>query len=149
MDALHAFGVHWKLLVIQMINFAVLLVLLERFVYRPLLKVLDERAKKVADAMREADETKVLRSRATAEREAIILNAREEANTLATNVRAAADEKALGILHDAQARAEAALHDARIRAEGERVETLRAAEKEIAKLALLGAEKILRERATS
>ena len=38
-----AFGINWKLLLIQGINFSVLLAILSYFLYRPLMKVIDER----------------------------------------------------------------------------------------------------------
>ena len=41
-------GINWKILAAQIVNFAVLLVLLRAFAYKPILKILDERRQKIA-----------------------------------------------------------------------------------------------------
>lgn len=50
MELLSSLGVEWKLLVAQIINFGILVFVLYKLVYKPLLKVLDERAEMVKDA---------------------------------------------------------------------------------------------------
>jgi N utilization substance protein A len=46
------FGVNWKLLVIQAVNFTVLLTALSYFLYRPLMKVLDDRKATIAKELK-------------------------------------------------------------------------------------------------
>ncbi len=50
MELLTSLGIEWKLLVAQIINFGILVFVLYKLVYKPLLKVLDERSKMVQDA---------------------------------------------------------------------------------------------------
>jgi F-type H+-transporting ATPase subunit b len=50
MELLTSLGIEWKLLVAQIINFGILVFVLYKLVYRPLLKVLDERSQMVQDA---------------------------------------------------------------------------------------------------
>ncbi|MBI3273673.1 MAG: F0F1 ATP synthase subunit B [Candidatus Colwellbacteria bacterium] len=49
-------GVNWKLLFTQGVNFLILLVVLTAFVYKPLLKLLDERRRKIETGLKGAEE---------------------------------------------------------------------------------------------
>ncbi|MBU1032272.1 F0F1 ATP synthase subunit B [Patescibacteria group bacterium] len=56
MDILNQFGVQPILLAAQVVNFLILLFILKRFMYKPLLKVLEERKRKIADGLKNAEE---------------------------------------------------------------------------------------------
>ena len=58
MGGFASLGVNLPLLVAFVINFIVLFVLLRLFLYKPVLKMLDERAKRTAEAMEQAEATK-------------------------------------------------------------------------------------------
>jgi len=49
-----ALGIDWKILVAQLINFLIIYYLLNRFAFKPLVKVLEERRRKVADSIKTA-----------------------------------------------------------------------------------------------
>ncbi len=51
MDVLQSFGFDIRLLVASTINFVILLIILNKILYRPLLAVLDERRKKIAESL--------------------------------------------------------------------------------------------------
>lgn len=58
-DLIHNFGIDWKLLLAQAINFLILLFILKRFAYEPILKMLRSRREGIEQGykfMREADE---------------------------------------------------------------------------------------------
>ena len=65
---------------------------------------------------------------------------------LAASSRASAEQKGVGILKDAQTRAEAVLAEAQVRAEEVKRQTIASSEREIARAAMLAAEKLLREK---
>ncbi len=50
-ELIHSLGIEWPVLVAQIVNFAILLAVLGRFVYKPVMKMLDERGQKVADTL--------------------------------------------------------------------------------------------------
>lgn len=54
MELLTKLGIDWKLLVAQIINFFILLVVLYRFVYKPVLDTLDKRSKTIEKGMHDA-----------------------------------------------------------------------------------------------
>lgn len=53
------FGIDWKLLLSQFVNFALILLILRAFVYKPLLKVLRERKEKIEQGLVKAEESEV------------------------------------------------------------------------------------------
>ena len=57
--------IDWYTVAAQVINFAILVWLLKRFLYRPILRAIDAREKRIADSLAEAEET---REEAEAER---------------------------------------------------------------------------------
>lgn len=56
MEILEQFGIQPILLAAQVVNFLILLFILRKFLYGPILKVLDERKRKIADSLKNAEE---------------------------------------------------------------------------------------------
>lgn len=56
MEILNQFGVNPILLFAQVVNFLVLLFILKRFLYKPILKVLSERRQKIEQSLKNAEE---------------------------------------------------------------------------------------------
>ncbi len=52
------FGIDWKLMLAQLINFAVVFFLLRAFAYKPILKLLDARRKRIEEGLAFADKSK-------------------------------------------------------------------------------------------
>jgi F-type H+-transporting ATPase subunit b len=139
------FGINWKLLLIQAVNFGVLLTALTYFLYRPIMKVLDERRGKIAEGVRAADAAEQRLADAKTEADSIVGDGARQAEVLLANARTSADEKGATIVKDAEDRAQALMRDAEARAEESKRSAMRESEREIAKAAMLAAEKILRE----
>ena len=56
MEALHNLGIDFKVIIAQIINFGILVFTLVHFLYRPILKALDDRKKKISDSLDKAKE---------------------------------------------------------------------------------------------
>jgi F-type H+-transporting ATPase subunit b len=54
MELLHTLGINWQLLIAQLVNFLILFVVLSYFIYKPFLKVLDDRRARIKKAMDDA-----------------------------------------------------------------------------------------------
>ena len=141
-----AFGIDWHLLVIQGVNFAVLIGVLSYFLYRPLIKVIDDRRAKIAEGVHAAEAASQRLADAQEEGEGIIGAATREAEEITIAARAHANDMNAQAIKDAQSQADALLKDARDRAEESARRTLAQSQQEIAKAAILAAEKILREK---
>lgn len=148
MEALiSAFGLDWKLLLIQGINFGILLVGLTYFLYTPVLNLIDERRKMVADGVRQAQEADRVLADSKRRGDETIGSAAREAEGLIASARSRADDVGGEIVRDAEAKAHAIMVEANARAEEAKRQALIESEKEITKAAVLAAEKILRSQA--
>src|SRR6266851_301287 len=85
----------------QSVNFLVLFLLLRRFLFKPVVGMLDARAQRVRDSMEQAERARRAAEQAEADRQALLAETRREAEA----IRARADEQARRILADAEARA--------------------------------------------
>ncbi len=141
-----AFGINWQLLIVQAINFGFLLFALWYFLYTPILKLIDDRQKKIAEGVKTAEEADMKLSDAKTESEQIVGGAAREAESLVATARSRADEKGNEIVKAAEARAGDVLKEAQARAEEAKRIALSESSKEIARAAVLAAEKILREK---
>ena len=141
-----AFGVNWQLLLVQAINFGLLLFVLTYFLYKPVMKMIDERQKKIAEGVRTAEEAARRLADAKQEGDQITGEAAREAEGIVASARTRADERGSEIVKAAQVQADAVLKDAAARAEEAKRQALQESQREIARAAMLAAEKILREK---
>ena len=82
MEIVKEFGINPILLLAQIVNFAILLFLLKRFLYKPILKSLDERKSKIAKSLKEAEEIEKKLQKISEEQAAILGKARTEASQI-------------------------------------------------------------------
>lgn len=78
MDILNQFGVKPILLAAQVVNFLLLLFILKKFLYKPILKVLDERKKRIEQSLKNAEEIERKLVEADKEAEKILARALAE-----------------------------------------------------------------------
>ena len=84
------FGVDWPHLISQVISFAIVCFLLQRFAYKPVLKLLYERRKQIAEGIAERKQIGNELAQANARRQEIIVSADNEAARLIDEAHAAA-----------------------------------------------------------
>src|SRR5690242_20475401 len=84
------FGVDWTRLIAQMISFCVVCVLLQRFTYKPVLQMLEERRQQIAQGQANAEQIKAELSRTEARRQEMLDQANAQGNKLIEEARAAA-----------------------------------------------------------
>ncbi len=141
-----AFGIDWKLLIAQGVNFAIVLGVLSYFLYRPALRVIDARREKIAAGVRAAEEADKRLAEADAEHKNIVGAAVRDAEGIVAAARSRAEERAGEIVEGANHRADSILKEAADRAEEAKRKALRESESQITRAALLAAEKMLREK---
>lgn len=141
---IEAFDINWVSFGFQVLNFLLILYILNRFMFKPLLARLDERSAKIAQGLEDAESAARDRELARAEREAAVADARKEASELISSANKIATDTRDEILAEARAEAERVTARAReeITAEKDRaVAELRA---QVADLALAAAGKLVR-----
>ena len=112
-ELIHQFGIDWKLLIAQGANFFILLAVLTIFVYRPLVRLMEERRKKIEFGLKGAEEAEKrlgeieeikIHKIAEADKKAveIIGEAEKKAGKRVTEILTEADKKADSILIEAE-----------------------------------------------
>lgn len=147
MDALFAaFGLDAKLLLAQGVNFAILFVALWMLLYKPVMKTLDERAKKIAQGVEDAERAAEKLANADQEAAKVVAEADAKGAEALASAREAASAERTRLVKEAEVRAEAIAKDADSRAKEASAKMLRESEKEIARLAVLAAAKVVGEK---
>jgi F-type H+-transporting ATPase subunit b len=101
-----AFGVDLPKLAFQIINFLLLLYLLNRFLFKRAFAYLDERQARISKGLEDAEAAARDRELARAEREAALDEARKEAQAMIARATKIADDSRAEILAEAKAQAE-------------------------------------------
>jgi F-type H+-transporting ATPase subunit b len=84
------FGVNWPHLLAQIASFCIVCLILYRFAYRPVLKMLDVRRQQIALGVANAEKIAAELARTDAQRQEVMAQANEQANKLIGEARAAA-----------------------------------------------------------
>jgi len=86
----NTFGVDWPHLVAQIISFCIVCIVLQRYAYKPVLKMLEERRGQIAQGLADTEQIKTELARTEAQRHEVMLQANEQATKLIEEARAAA-----------------------------------------------------------
>jgi len=84
------FGVDWPHLLAQVASFCIVCLILYRFAYRPVLKMLEVRRQQIAQGLANAEQIKAELARTEAQRQEVMAQANAQANKLIEEARAAA-----------------------------------------------------------
>ncbi len=144
---IEAFGIDVKLIIIQIINFVILAGLLSYFLYKPLLKVLSDREAKIKQGIVDAEEAAKAKANALEEKKAILSTAQADAQAIDARAQAFAKEKEAQILSEAETKASEVVKNAEVKSALLKEQALKESEAEIAKIAILAAEKVLLQKA--
>lgn len=90
----------------QAVNFFILLFILKKFAYGPIIKVLKERKEKIAEGIKASVESKEILEQAKEEKEAMLLEAEVESVAVVSAAEDRADEQAKRILDAAHQKSE-------------------------------------------
>ena len=78
--------------VANLINFTVVLIVLHRFAYKPLLQMLDERRRQIANSLKQAEQIKEELAKTQAARDEILFKANQTAQKMIDEARQAAEK---------------------------------------------------------
>jgi len=140
-----AFGVDWRLLIAQAVNFGIVLAALWYFLYRPVLAMLEKRKELVAKGAEDAVRAGEMLAGADEEVSKRVSAADVQAEEIVSAARETGNAEKARLMKDAEARAAAVAKDAEERAREVAARAKRESEREIAQLATLAAEKILQQ----
>jgi len=137
-----AFGLNGGLFLAQLINFAIVLFVLQRWVFKPLMKTMDERKRKITDGLKDAAEAKEKLQAAETERDALVSGAHVVARDMLEKAKGRADEEYEKRLRETQSAIENRLKEAEARTARETDEARRAAMRDVAELVTAATDKV-------
>jgi F-type H+-transporting ATPase subunit b len=138
-----AFGVDLPKLAFQVVNFLLLLYLLNRFLFKRVLNLLDERSARIGKGLEEADAAARDRELARAEREAAVDEARREAQAMIARATKIAEDSRLEIVATARTEAEKVTARARDEITAEKEKAIAELRSQVADLALQAAGRLV------
>lgn len=112
MQSLEIISVNIWQIIISLCNLLILFLILKRFLYKPVNKVLRERREEIADSYAAADAAEKHALESKEEWEKRLHNAEAEANEIMKNASAAADRKQDRIINEAKNKATLIIHQA-------------------------------------
>jgi F-type H+-transporting ATPase subunit b len=143
MGGLANLGINMPTLLAQIINVAILFVLLYLVAYRPIMRMLDERSRKIKESMEQTEYIKQQAERAEAEAaKRIDAAAKEGQEAIARAVRTG-EEVRREAQQQAKQEAEALIARARTEIQRERDEAIDELRKEFADITIMAAEKVI------
>lgn len=143
MENFSQFGIQPILLLAQVVNFLVLLYILKRFLYKPILDMLKKREEKIREGLAAGAKGEELLAKAKEEEKGVLAKASEEASLLLEESRQRAAKMEEEFLVKAREEGEQIISHARVQIEQEQKEAERALEQKSVQTAINVLEKIL------
>ena len=145
MGGFASLGINLPLLVVFIVNFIILLVMLRLFLYQPVMKVLDERAKRTKDAMELAEATKKEYEQAKGEVQKQIEKGRQEAQAIITQAMQVGERLKEESRQETAKQAQVMIDRARSELEAERDKIVGDLRREFVDISIAAAEKVIKK----
>jgi len=145
MGGFASLGINLPLLVVFVANFIVLLVMLRLFLYKPVMKVLDERAKRAREAIELAEATKKEYEQAKGEVQKQIEKGRQEAQAIITQAMQVGERLKEESRQETAKQAQVMIDRARSELEAERDKIVGDLRREFVDISIAAAEKVIKE----
>jgi F-type H+-transporting ATPase subunit b len=136
-------GINVPVLIAQVVNFTVLLLILRLFVYKPVLKMLDERRERIREGLNAAERGREAAVEANREAQAQIDAARREGQAIIAQAQQVGQRMQEEAIERARTEQEAILARARAEIQLERDGAIAELRKEFADLTISAAEKVI------
>ena len=143
---IETFHIDYKILIAQIVNFAIVFSVLYYFVLRPLLKVMHERTSKIEKSLDDAKDIENKLAQTKEEYNLIIANAKKEANEVLVRAQEVAEKKKQESIVKAKEEIGVIINQEKAKLQSEKAQTMKEIKKEVADLVVLSMEKILGEK---
>lgn len=143
---IETFHIDIKLLIAQAINFAIVFGVLYFFALKPLVKVMQERTKKIEKSMEDAKLIDDKLRETKSEYEVIIANAKKESNEILEKAQAQAEERKKEMVAKAKEEIGQVINKEKAQLQIDKANTLKEIKKDVAELVIASMEKVLGEK---
>ena len=148
-DLLTVFGIQWHHIVIQIVNFGIVVTALWFLLYRPILSFIAKRKEQIDTSMAVIDRAAHREREVKAMREQVTKEAYRTSESIIQKAKETSLSQHAAIMEEAERRRKESLEKQRAQLQRERERMLTDVERETAKIAVLAAEKILRKKITA
>lgn len=143
---MEALGIDPKLLIAQAINFVILLLVLRKFLYTPIVKMLSERKERIEKGIKDAELATKALEEASSQSKKILGEATKESNKIIASAKKQIELETQRQLSSAKDSAQEIVQKAKQQAKLEQERIVSSAKKEIADLVVAVSEKIISEK---
>lgn len=145
-ELLSAFGIDWRLIFIQGLNFLILLGALSYFLYKPVLALIEKRTRDINEGIQKAIEAEETLALVETTKKETLFSAEKEASRIVQGAEKLGKEKHEQMMKETERRAQELMLHAEESAKEKEEALRRESEKEIARLAILMSERLLNEK---
>jgi F-type H+-transporting ATPase subunit b len=138
-------GINLPLLISFIISLVILFALLRLFLYKPVMKMLDERSKRIKESMEQAEATKEEYAHAEEEVKRLIIKAREDGQALVSQATQIGERLKGEAREGARKEAQAIVDRTRAELEEERDRIIDDLRREFVDISISAAEKVIKE----
>ena len=140
---MESLGINLSGLIAQIVNFTLLVVLLYLLLYKPVLRMLNQRKERIARSMADVDAAREAAAKAQIEYDRKVAEAQRKAQEIIAQAAQASDKVGSDIKAEAQREADVIRQKARAEAEQERAHILAEVQSQIASLSMAATERVL------
>lgn len=130
----------------QALNFLILLFILHRVLYKPLIKLLNEREKKIREGIENAEKADLILKEASLKRDDLLKKARVESQFILEKGIKAGEERKAALIHEAQQESARIIEAGHRLVEQQKAKAAQEIQKNIVSLLVKATEKVLKEK---
>jgi F-type H+-transporting ATPase subunit b len=145
-ELINTFHIDWKLIIAQAVNFGIVLFVLWKFAYDPILKTLNDRSQKIEKGIRDAESAGKKLAETEEKEKEVLVAARKEAQVILTKAEDLAKKNKEDLENSAKVQADKIMTDAKAQIEEEKNKMLKEVKAEIGDLIVSATEKIIGEK---
>lgn len=138
-------GINLKIFIAQLINFVIVLLVLWRWVYTPLVRLLDQRSARIEQSMKQADEIEKRMKEVEEDQKRIVNQAKVEAAAILDVARMDSERRKKELLEAAKTEVQRVVTQGKEQLQMEKTNMIREAKSELIEIAIAAATKVLKE----
>ncbi len=148
-ELIKTFHIDLKLIIAQLVNFGIVLFVLKKFAYGPVLKMMQERTDKIEKGMADAESAGKKILEIAEQEKTVLIEARKQAQEIVTKAEEIAKQNKEEIIVEAKNQSEKILADAGKKIEQEKNQMLQEIKSQIAELVITATGKVIGEKMDS
>lgn len=146
MKLFSALGLDVKILLAQLVNFAILVFVLYRFGYKPMFKFLEDRKNKIESGIKNSEEATKKLKKAEQEFNEMIVEAKEKATEIIKKADEQAERRKKDIIAKAKEEVGVIINQGKATIQLEKEKVLKEVKKDVAELVIMSTEKLLEQK---